>query len=225
MVIRRPTLREQALSLPNLVTSIRILAIPAVLAVMQQDSPTNAFIAAVLFGLAAGTDALDGWLARRYDQVSAIGKLLDPLADKLLVMGTLLMLIALDRVSAWLAFLILGREMFVTGLRSIAASEGLVLAAGKLGKQKTAFQMVGLWCMIVHYAYPVFWSEPASFHRIGLGLLIVSVAFSLLSAAEYARAFAQAIDKASPGRRPGASSRSTDAGAPREPQGARHPGG
>ena len=89
---RRNGLGRQALSLPNLITYVRILAVPAILAVMQYDSPRNAFIAALIFGFASGTDALDGWLARKYNQISVIGKLLDPLADKLIVTGALVML-------------------------------------------------------------------------------------------------------------------------------------
>jgi CDP-diacylglycerol--glycerol-3-phosphate 3-phosphatidyltransferase len=192
-VSRSQSLGRQALSLPNLVTSVRILAIPAVLGIMQYDSPENAFFASLVFAAASGTDFLDGWLARRFDQVSVVGKLLDPLADKLIVTGVLVMLVDLGRVSAWLVFVILAREMFVTGLRSIAATEGVVIAARDLGKQKTAFQMVGLWGLIVHYEYPVLWGEPASFHRIGLWCLIISVGFSLVSAADYVRGFAREV--------------------------------
>ena len=182
------SLRSQAVSLPNLITYLRILAIPAVLAVMQHDSRWNAFLAAILFGLASATDALDGYLARRMNLTSVIGKLLDPLADKLIVTGTLVMLVDLGRVSAWLVVLILAREMLVTGLRSIAAGEGVVIAARDLGKQKTAFQMVGIWCLLVHYRYTVLGGE-VSFHKVGLICLLLSVGFSLVSAFDYVRGF------------------------------------
>lgn len=183
-------LGRQALSLPNLVTYVRILAIPVVLWVMRSDSPANAFLAAVLFGLAAASDALDGYLARRMNLTSVVGKLLDPLADKVLVMGVLVVLVDLGRVSAWLVVLILGREMLVTGLRSIAASEGVVIAARDLGKQKTALQMVGVWCLLVHYRYPVLGGE-VSFHAVGTVCLLISVVFSLISAADYVVGFAK----------------------------------
>ena len=124
---RRKSLATQALQLPNLITYARVLAIPAVLMMMQYDSPRNAFIAAMIFAVASATDALDGYLARRFNQTSLIGKFLDPLADKLIVMGALLMLIHLGRVSPWIALLILSREIIVTGLRTIAAGEGLVI--------------------------------------------------------------------------------------------------
>lgn len=185
------SLSGQALSLPNLITYVRVLAIPAVLAVMQVDSRRNAFIAAMIFALASATDALDGYLARKFNQISLIGKFLDPLADKLIVLGTLVMLIELGRVSAWIVFIILAREIIITSLRTIAMSEGLVIAARDLGKQKTAFQMVGIWCLLVHYAYPVLdaFPDPVDFHRIGAVFLYISVFFSVLSAAEYFVAF------------------------------------
>lgn len=190
----RKGLSDQMLSVPNLLTSLRILFIPAVLLMMQYDSPTNAFIASVIFAIACITDFFDGWVARRFNQTSVLGKLMDPLADKLLVTGALVMLIDLGRVSAWLVFVILAREMFVTGLRSVAAGEGLILAARDLGKQKTAFQMIGLWCLLVHYKYPVL-GGLVSFHRVGFWVLILSLGFSLASAIDYTRSFARAVAK------------------------------
>lgn len=186
--MRASVMRRQALSLPNLVTYVRILVIPAVLAVMQSDSPANAFTAAALFSVAAATDFLDGFLARRLNLTSVIGKLLDPLADKVLVMGVLVMLVDLGRVSAWLVVLILAREMLITGLRSIAASEGIVIAARDLGKQKTALQMIGIWCLLVHYRYPMFGGE-VSFHEVGIVCLLFSVIFSVWSAVDYIAGF------------------------------------
>ncbi len=186
---KQPSLARQVVSLPNLITYARILAIPLVLAVMQYDTHRNAFLAALIFFLASITDAIDGYLARRFNMISMVGKFLDPLADKLLVMGTLVMLLHLGRVSAWVVFVILAREIIITGLRSVAAGEGLVLAARDLGKQKTAFQMVGIWCLLVHYAYPIFNAEKVDFHRVGTAFLYLSVFFSIVSAAEYFRAF------------------------------------
>ena len=182
------TLRDQALAVPNLVTYARIAAVPLVMTVMAADSPTNALIAAAIFAAASATDALDGYLARRLNQVSIIGKFLDPLADKLIVLGALVMLLQLGRVSPWVVFLLVSREIIVTTLRTIAISEGVVIAARSLGKWKTGFQMVGLACLLIHYPYAV----PApglggsvSFHALGTALIWVSVVFSLLSAADY----------------------------------------
>ena len=182
------SLAAQAVAVPNLVTYARIAAIPIVMAVMQYDSPTNAFIAAMVFALASATDVLDGYLARRLNQVSVIGKFLDPLADKLIVLGTLVMLLQLGRVSPWIVFIIVSREIVITTLRTIAMGEGVVIAARSLGKWKTGFQMAGLWALLVHYDYPVSGlglDVTVRFHAIGTYLLLVSVVFSLLSAADY----------------------------------------
>ena len=190
-----PTLSEQARWVPNIITYVRILAIPVVMAVMQADSPTNAFIASLIFAAAALTDALDGYLARRLNQVSIIGKFLDPLADKLIVLGALVMLIQLDRVSPWVAFIIVSREIVVSTLRTIAMGEGIVIAARPLGKWKTGFQMAGLWALLVHYDVsltPLGVPTAAPMHGLGTALLWMSVALSLLSAADYFRAFVRA---------------------------------
>lgn len=192
---KKTSLAGQARSLPNLITYARILAIPVVLLVMQGDSPRNAFLAAMIFAVASITDFLDGYLARRFNMISLIGKFLDPLADKLLVMGTLVMLIYLGRVSPWIVFVILAREIIITTLRTIAMSEGMVIAARDLGKQKTAFQMVGIWALLVHYPYEILelFDDPVSFHRLGTYFLYISVFFSILSAGEYFLAFFRTV--------------------------------
>lgn len=192
---RKKPLFGEALALPNLITYARIVAIPVVLGIMQFDSRRNAFIAAMLFATASATDALDGYLARRYGLTSMIGKFLDPLADKLIVTGCLLMLLYLGRASPWLVFIIVSRETVITTLRVIAMGEGLEIAARDLGKQKTAFQMVGIWSLLVHYEYPLldFIPEKVNFHRLGTYMLYISVFFSLLSAAEYFLAFFRTV--------------------------------
>jgi CDP-diacylglycerol--glycerol-3-phosphate 3-phosphatidyltransferase len=193
----RSSLARQALNLPNLITYLRVLAIPGVMLVMSYDSPRNAFIAAMLFATASASDALDGYLARRYGMSSLIGKFLDPLADKLLVMAVIVMLLDLGRVSVWIVVVILARETVITGLRAIAAGEGLIIAARELGKAKTALQMVGLWALLLHHPYPIgFFDEPVDFHRLGTVLLYLSVILSLVSAWDYFRGFARAVSQA-----------------------------
>ena len=187
-------LQKGALSLPNLLTYGRVAAIPAVMLVMAFDSPRNAFIAAMIFAAAAATDALDGWLARRFNLVSIIGKFLDPLADKLIVMAVLLMLLQLGRVSVWVVAIIMVRETTITSLRAIAASEGMVISARQLGKQKTAFQMVGLWFLIVHHPYLIeIFDDPIDFHRVGIIFLYCSVILSVISAIDYFVSFARSV--------------------------------
>jgi len=146
-------LRSGHLSLPNILTLARIAAIPVLVVLLFFDSRSASFWAALVFGLAAMTDWLDGWLARRWGIVTILGKFLDPLADKLIVMAALIMMIPLGRVPAWAVFVILGREMIVTGLRSIASSEGIVIAASDLGKNKTIFQMVAISGLLLHFDY------------------------------------------------------------------------
>ena len=189
MAPEKQNLGKQALSLPNLFTYARILAIPAVLFTMQFDSPRNAFIAAMIFAAASATDAIDGYLARKFNLTSMIGKFLDPLADKLIVMGTLVMLLYLGRVNAWIVFVILARDTIISGLRTIAMTEGLVIEAREFGKQKTAFQMVGIWSLLVHYPHTVMTEEVIDFHRLGTYFLYISVFFSIISAGDYFRSF------------------------------------
>ena len=116
-------LRSGRLNLPNLLTLARVAAVPVLVVLLLSDSRASGMWAASIFGLAAVTDFVDGWLARKWGVVTVLGKFLDPLADKLIVMAALIMLIPLDRVPAWAVFMILAREMVVTGLRSIASSE------------------------------------------------------------------------------------------------------
>lgn len=189
-----PSLRRQLVALPNLITYFRILAVPVVLVVMQLDSRRNAFIAAMIFAFASATDALDGYLARRFQMISDVGKFLDPLADKLITTGALVMLVHLSRVSVWVVIVLLSRDLIVGGLRSMAATEGLVLAARELGKQKTAFQMVGLWCLLVHYPYPFeLFEVPLDFNRMGSFFLYLSVLLSVVSMVDYFLAFFRAL--------------------------------
>jgi CDP-diacylglycerol--glycerol-3-phosphate 3-phosphatidyltransferase len=140
-------------------------------------------LAALTFFLACWSDFLDGYLARRHGITSTLGKLLDPLADKLIVMAALVMLCAMPRsprVPAWVVVLIVGRELAVTGLRAMATSEGIVLAAEELGKYKTIFQMLALHGLLLHY--PFFGVD---FHAGGMYFLWPSLVLSLWSGIDY----------------------------------------
>ncbi|RLB54838.1 MAG: CDP-diacylglycerol--glycerol-3-phosphate 3-phosphatidyltransferase [Deltaproteobacteria bacterium] len=192
----------------------RILIIPVVLVFITFESRINCFIAAGLFALASITDYLDGWLARRRGLITVLGKFLDPLADKLIVASTLVMLIPLGRIPAWVVVLLLARELAITGLRGIASSEGLVIAASQGGKWKTAFQLVGILALIIHYPYPVAIITPGlhnlvtgtwlhrllaswgvavrpwvDFHVVGMWLIYLSLFFSIFSASQYVGGF------------------------------------
>lgn len=189
---------EDALNIPNLLTFARILMIPVCLTFLDRDTPVACFWAAALFTLAALTDLLDGYLARKLNVVSVLGKLMDPLADKLIVMATLVWMVPMGRVSAWLVVALLGREISITGLRSVAASEGVVISAGQEGKTKTALQMVGIICLILGYPYRLAYLGielgPVDMLRVGEALVVLSLGFSLFSGAQYVQLFAEAVE-------------------------------
>ena len=190
-------IRADALNLPNLLTMLRIVMIPGVMVLLWDGTPVMNFWAGWVYTAATITDALDGWLARRQGLVSLLGKFLDPLADKLIVMATLVLMVAMGRVPAWLVVLILARELSISMLRTIAVTEGVVIAAGDDGKAKTAFQMVGVLFLILHHRYLVdFWFTEAwvDFNQAGLLLLYLSVFFALTSAGEYVKLFVEAVE-------------------------------
>ena len=193
---RQRPIKEELTNLPNLLTMARIALIPPVLYLMLLDTRAANYAAAWLFALAAITDWFDGWLARRRGQVSVVGKLLDPLADKLIVMGTLVIACELDRVPGWFVVLLLSREMAIAGLRSIASTEGFEIAVAQTGKYKTAFQLCGIIGLIVNAAYPIdflFFTEVVDFRALGIALLVVALGFSLISAGQYFKRFLLAI--------------------------------
>ncbi len=196
--VPRRTLAEDAVNLPNLLTMGRVFMIPLCLWFLDQGTQKACFWAAIVFTLAALTDVLDGWLARRMGVVSVLGKFLDPLADKLIVMASLIWMVPMGRISGWVVILLLAREISVTGLRSVAASEGVVIAAGSEGKTKTALQMVGIIALILGYPYRLryFGFDCGIVDTVVVGKMLVygSLVFSLLSAVEYVRLFALAVE-------------------------------
>lgn len=168
-------------NIPNALTSLRMLFIPVLIVLMQQEpEPGRTPWVAGVFVLAMLTDLLDGYLARAWNQTSDFGAYLDPLADKLMVSAALIMLIPVGWVPAWLVFVLLAREMAITGLRGIASQKGLVLKAGTMGKIKTAFQTAALTALLLHY--PI---SGIDMHSVGMVLLWVALFFSLTSATEY----------------------------------------
>ncbi|MSX02769.1 MAG: CDP-diacylglycerol--glycerol-3-phosphate 3-phosphatidyltransferase [Actinobacteria bacterium] len=138
------------LNLPNLLTVLRILLVPVlVVALLSRGGQTSDVLAAVVFAAASVTDALDGWLARTREQVTTFGKLMDPVADKLLVIAALLSLVSLGRLAAWVAMVIVAREFAVTVARISARSEGVVIAANWWGKAKTTVQVMTIFLLIL----------------------------------------------------------------------------
>jgi len=169
--------------LPNAVTISRLAAVPLIVGLLTVYNDGGVWISAltaIIYLAAALTDLVDGHLARRYNLVSTLGKFLDPLADKLLVASALIMLLPLGRVPAWVAFLILAREIAVTGLRAIAAERGLVISASESGKRKTLAQNIALFCLMWHH--PLLWADSA---LVGTVILYVALVITYWSAGLY----------------------------------------
>jgi len=173
---------QEALNLPNLLTLTRILLIPVFVILFATPTPDRSLSAAVIFVVAAVTDLLDGYLARRSGQVTALGKLLDPIADKLLVLSALILLVNVDRVSALVAILIIAREVAVTGVRAIAASEGMIMVAETTGKYKMALQVVAIVLLILEGTGL---AELGNMHLAGTVTLYLSLVLGYVSGGQY----------------------------------------
>lgn len=168
-------------NLPNTITVLRTLFVPVVMALLWTEPDLlRAAIACAVFVVAMLLDLVDGWLARKWDLQSVIGAFLDPLADKLMHVSALIMLIPLGWVSAWMVIVLESRELAITGLRSLAASEGMVIPASSLGKFKTAYQSTSISFLLLHYKI-----IGVDCHTVGMLLLWVSIGMSLVSGAEY----------------------------------------
>lgn len=168
------------INLPTKITLLRILLVPFLLAFLIAPSRVNALMAALIFSGAALTDWLDGHLARSTQQVTTLGKLLDPIADKILLAAGLIPLVGLGRVPAWMAAVMLIREFAVSGLREIAAAEQVIIHASSMAKAKTVLQIVAILFLILNYE-----TWPLSFATAGMGLLTLSLILSLVSGGEY----------------------------------------
>lgn len=173
------------LNLPNALTLLRILAVPVVVVALLGETPNGDALAAGVFALAALTDGLDGYFARSRDAVTTFGKLMDPLADKLLIIGALVSLVSLDRLEAWVAMVIIAREIAVTILRTIAAERGIIIAASWLGKLKTVLQIAAIIALIA--------TNPAP---LGVNILVyVALAATVISGADYFFGLRKRIDE------------------------------
>jgi CDP-diacylglycerol---glycerol-3-phosphate 3-phosphatidyltransferase len=163
------------INLPNLLTVLRILAVPVIVVALLDETPNGDALAAGVFALAALTDGLDGYFARSRDAVTTFGKLMDPLADKLLIVAALVSLVSLDRLAAWVAMVIIARELAVTALRAVAAERGIVIAASWLGKLKTILQVAAVFALIAADPSPL-WVDV---------LVYLAVAMTVISGADY----------------------------------------
>lgn len=166
------------MNLPNQLTMLRIILIPIFIIVLMTG---HWYVSGVLFILASATDALDGHIARKQDLITNFGKIMDPLADKLLVTAALICLVELGIVPGWMVIVILAREFMITGLRTVAAGEGIIIAAGKSGKMKTILQMTALSLILLKdWPFALFTDFP-----VGLVVLWAAVIMTVYSGIEY----------------------------------------
>jgi CDP-diacylglycerol--glycerol-3-phosphate 3-phosphatidyltransferase len=180
------------LNLPNALTVLRILLVPVVVVALLDETPNGDAIAAGVFALAALTDTLDGYIARSRGSVTTFGKLMDPIADKLLVAASLIALVSLDRLAAWIAMVIIAREFAVTGLRMVAAEQGVVIQASWMGKVKTILQVAAIICLIAF--------DPAP---LGVDLLVyAAVAATVISGIDYFFGFKRMVESSRAGKKP-----------------------
>src|SRR5438552_3316134 len=181
--------RSSSVNLPIGLTLTRIVAVPLLIVFLISSSRVHALIAVAIFILAAITDWADGMLARRRNQVTTLGTLLDPVADKLLVAAALVSLLAIDKIEAWIVVVIVGRELAVTGLRAVAASVGVIVPASRLAKWKTVSQYVAITMLIVEKGF-----DPPGFHIAAATVLWVAIGLTVGSAVDYFYRFFRKAD-------------------------------
>jgi CDP-diacylglycerol--glycerol-3-phosphate 3-phosphatidyltransferase len=171
-------------NIPNLLTFFRIFSIIPIVVLLYYDNRVLNLIAGILFAIAFITDFFDGYIARKYNLITNFGKFIDPLADKLLVLAVFIMLVHLNRVSPWIAIVILSREFSITGLRAIAASEGVIMQASNLGKSKTGYQIAALIPLIIYYPF-----IGLNLKAIGYFFLYISLVVTVWSGYKYIKDF------------------------------------
>jgi CDP-diacylglycerol---glycerol-3-phosphate 3-phosphatidyltransferase len=175
------------LNVPNALTLFRILLVPVLVVALLDATPSAKWLAAAVFAIAAFTDGLDGYLARSRRAETTFGKVMDPIADKLLIAAALISLVSLERLAPWVAMVIIAREFAVSGLRIAAGAQGVVIPASVLGKVKTVTQIVAILALIAAHDTGDWWVQ---------ALLYVAVAATLVSGADYFLNFRRRIEEA-----------------------------
>jgi CDP-diacylglycerol--glycerol-3-phosphate 3-phosphatidyltransferase len=171
---------RRIINLPNTITTVRLGIIPVLFILLLSPDQTWSLVIAVLFILAALTDLLDGYVARRYQIVTTMGKFLDPIADKLVINTAMILMIPIGRIPAWVVAIIIIRDFFVDGIRTIAQSEGVVIQASWLGKQKTLCQVFAVSALMIHYPF-----LGADAHAVGTTLLFLALVMTIYSGLDY----------------------------------------
>ena len=175
------------LNLPNLLTLMRILLVPVVVVALLDATPNGSWLAAGVFALAAITDGVDGYLARSRASITTFGKVMDPIADKLLIAAALISLVSLDRVAGWVAMIIIAREFAVSGLRVAAGQQGVVIPASPLGKVKTIVQVGTVFVLIAVDDTGMWWVQ---------ALVYLTVLVTVVSGGDYFLNFRRKIEEA-----------------------------
>ncbi len=171
---------EKIYNLPNIITMVRIGVMPVLFFLLTSPDRTWSLVIALIFIAAALTDLLDGYLARKYEIVTTMGKFLDPIADKLIVNTAMILMIPIGRIPAWAVAITIMRDIAVDGMRSIASAEGMVIDASRLGKQKTLCQTIAVSALILHY--PILGLNA---HAVGIFILYVALFMTIYSGLDY----------------------------------------
>lgn len=172
--------KSHLLNLPNLITLLRVGIIPILFFLLTDPGHVWSLIIALLFIMAALTDLLDGYVARKYHITTNIGKFLDPIADKLIVNTAMILMIPIGRIPAWVVSIIIIRDFVIDGIRTIATSEGLIIDASKLGKKKTLCQIFAVSALMIHYPF-----IGANAHTVGLVILYIALWLTIHSGIDY----------------------------------------
>jgi CDP-diacylglycerol--glycerol-3-phosphate 3-phosphatidyltransferase len=180
--------KKKVLNLPNTITMLRIGIIPVLFLLLLSPGPTESLIIAGIFVVAALTDVLDGYIARRYQIVTTMGKFLDPIADKLIVNTAMILMIPLGRIPAWIVAVIIIRDFTVDGIRTIASSEGVIIQSSRLAKQKTLCQIFAVTALMIHYPF-----LGADAHLVGIVILYVALFLTLYSGLDYLMKFFKVV--------------------------------
>jgi len=181
---------EKIYNLPNIITMLRIGIIPVLFFLMASPGSTWSLVIALLFIIAALTDLLDGYIARKYEIVTTMGKFLDPIADKIIVNTAMILMIPIGRIPAWAVAITIIRDITVDGMRSIASAEGLVIDASSLGKKKTLCQTIAVSALIIHYPF-----LGLNAHAVGMIILYVALFLTVYSGLDYFSQFYQSTIK------------------------------
>jgi CDP-diacylglycerol--glycerol-3-phosphate 3-phosphatidyltransferase len=172
--------KQVIFNLPNTITLIRLSVVPFLFILLWSPGEFWSLVLAILFVAASITDLLDGYIARKYQLVTTMGKFLDPIADKLMINTAMILMIPIGRIPAWIVALTIIRDFVVDGVRSIASSEGLFIQASRLGKQKTLAQIIAVTALLIHY--PIFGADA---HRVGIIVLYFAFVLTVYSGTNY----------------------------------------